>query len=450
MQMVAFCTDRAPTLAVTGMSISLRSNRCNGSNSFHCVTRSIHPLFICVSALGIASCVPHAGRVASASPQHMQTTIRRLDGSRLPIGTADSLARALVTRYRITGLQVAVVNDGRIAWSGAYGLRLRGPDAPMTATSILWAASITKAVFATHVMQRVAAGSVDLDQPIVTLLPRPLDTYEPYREKASLLVHDSAWARVTPRILLSHTSGLLNFAQLEPDGKMRMHDAPGRAYRYSGEGINLLQFILEQRDGAPIDRTMDSTVFTPLGLTRTALAYRAAFEPDMADRYGSDEQFIAKTRRNARAAGSMTTTAEELSRFLIALMDDRVIPRQQRVAMLSPVVSIRSRTQFETPGAVNTGDTSEVARVDLAYGIGWGLLMRTPYGPAFFKEGHGDGAQTFAICFPKRRDCMVILANSDNGEWAFRPLLEQVLGNDVTPWVWEGYTEEQLRERGRQ
>ena len=45
---------------------------------------------------------------------------------------------------------------------------------------------------------------------------------------------------------------------------------------------------------------------------------------------------------------------------------------------------------------------------------------------------------------------MVMLANSDNGEWAFRPLLEQVFGNDVTPWVWEGYTEDQLRAGGEE
>ena len=403
----------------------------------------------CASVLASVACTAPPAQVNSGSAptptSTMSTAIRRLDASTVRVTAADSVARHLVTRHRITGLQVAVVNDGRIVWSGAYGLRLRGPDAPMTTTSILWAASITKAVFATHVMQRVAAGTLDLDRPIVTMLPRPLDSYEPYREKATLLVRDSAWARVTPRMLLSHTSGLLNYAQLEPDGKMRLHDAPGRAYRYSGEGFNLLQYILEQRDGVPLDRTMDSAVFKPLGLARTAFAYRAEFEPDMADRYGSDEQFIAKTRRNVRAAGSMTTTAEELSRFLIALMDDRVLPRQQRDAMLSPVVSIRSRTQFGPPDAADAGDTSEVSRVDLAYGVGWGLLQRTPYGPAFFKEGHGDGAQTYAICFPKRRDCMVILANSDNGEWAFRPLLEQVFGNDVTPWVWEGYSEAQLR-----
>jgi CubicO group peptidase (beta-lactamase class C family) len=340
-----------------------------------------------------------------------------------------------------------VVNEGRLAWSGAWGLRIKAPDSAMTRTSILWAASITKAVFATHVMQRVAAGTLDLDQPVASMLPRALDTYEPYREKASLLVQDSMWRRVTPRMLLSHASGLRNFAMLEPDGKMRLNDVPGTVYRYSGEGINLLQFILEQRDGVPLDRTMDSTMFGPLGLTRTAFAYRERFAPDMADRYGAEEQFLAKTRRNARAAGSMTTSAEDLSHFLIALLDDRVLPRRARDEMLRPQLQIRTPTQFSPPETAIPGDTSEAARVGLAYGLGWGLLTRTPFGPAFFKEGHGDGAQTFAICFPQRRDCMVILTNSDNGEFAFRPLLEQVFGNTVTPWVWEGYTEAQLRVR---
>ena len=35
---------------------------------------------------------------------------------------------------------------------------------------------------------------------------------------------------------------------------------------------------------------------------------------------------------------------------------------------------------------------------------------------------------------------MILLTNSDNGELAFRPLLETILGNTVTPWEWEGYT----------
>ena len=46
---------------------------------------------------------------------------------------------------------------------------------------------------------------------------------------------------------------------------------------------------------------------------------------------------------------------------------------------------------------------------DLAYGVGWGLLTHTRFGPAFFKEGHGDGAQNYMICFERRKACMILL-----------------------------------------
>ena len=37
---------------------------------------------------------------------------------------------------------------------------------------------------------------------------------------------------------------------------------------------------------------------------------------------------------------------------------------------------------------------------------------------------------------------MIVLTNSDNGELAFHPLLEKLLGDTITPWLWEGYTRE--------
>jgi hypothetical protein len=42
---------------------------------------------------------------------------------------------------------------------------------------------------------------------------------------------------------------------------------------------------------------------------------------------------------------------------------------------------------------------------------------------------------------------MILLTNSDNGELAFRALLEGILGNTETPWEWEGYTPSQIMER---
>ena len=53
------------------------------------------------------------------------------------------------------------------------------------------------------------------------------------------------------------------------------------------------------------------------------------------------------------------------------------------------------------------------------------------------------------ICFERRRACMILLTNSDNGELAFRPLLETILGNKVTPGEWEGYNRAYIMESQR-
>lgn len=382
------------------------------------------------------------------------TAITRLDGSRLTTDSAEALVRALAAEHRIAGLQVAVVDGRRTAWSYAHGVRARGdgagsapvgPDLPMQRTTTTWAASITKAVVATYVMQLVEQGRFSLDEPVARQLPAPLESYPAYREKATLLVRDTLWPRVTPRMLLSHTSGLANFATLEPDGKMRLHDTPGTRYRYSGEGINLVGFLVEQRLGAPLDSLVRTALFEPLGMTRTSLVWRPEFRDDVADRFGADGRFLSTTRRGpARAAGSMTSSAEDLATFAIALMDGRLLRRATRDAMFAPQVRVTASTQFG-PGSLVDGTSDETARVGLAYGIGWGLLTTMRHGPAFFKEGHGDGAQTYLLCFTRQRRCLVLLSNSDNAEWAFRPLVNALLGTDDVPWTWEGYTPAQLR-----
>jgi hypothetical protein len=45
---------------------------------------------------------------------------------------------------------------------------------------------------------------------------------------------------------------------------------------------------------------------------------------------------------------------------------------------------------------------------------------------------------------------MILLTNSDNGELAFRPLLETIFGDNVTPWEWEGYTPAYIEESRKQ
>ena len=110
----------------------------------------------------------------------------------------------------------------------------------MDRETTMWAASITKSVFATYVMQLVERGEFQLDVPVAKQLEKPLEQYDDYKEKATELVRDPAWATVTPRMLLSHSSGLKNFVSNEPDKKLHLHFKPGTQFLYSGDGINLV------------------------------------------------------------------------------------------------------------------------------------------------------------------------------------------------------------------
>jgi CubicO group peptidase (beta-lactamase class C family) len=369
--------------------------------------------------------------------------IERLDGSKISIAEADAFARKTLEAAHVTGAQITVLTDGKLVWSAAYGLRGKNPDLPMARETTTWAASITKSVFATYVMQLVERGEFDIDKPVAKQLPKPLDEYNAYRESATEIVKTPEWAKVTPRILLAHASGLLNFVTMEPDKKLRLHFEPGTRFSYSGEGINLVQFLIEQQKGKPLNELMDDAIFNPLQMRRTAIIFRPTLLPDVADRFDLNEKFRSQTRRGpSRAAGSMTTSADDLAKFVSALFAGKIINEKSQAEMFKPVVQIRSLHEF--PIARDEPNGREAADVGLAYGVGWGLLTHTRFGRAFFKEGHGDGAQNFITCFERKKACMIILTNSDNGESAFRQLLEKILGDTVTPWEWEGYTPEYI------
>ena len=119
----------------------------------------------------------------------------------------------------------------------------------------------------------------------------------------------------------------MNFAFLEPDKNLHLHFKPGSKFGYSGEGINLVQFLVEQQKHKPIDQLMQEAFFTPLKMTRTGMIYREEFAAAVADRFDLNQKFRAKTRRfPARAAGSMTTSAEDLT----ALLDDKILKSATR------------------------------------------------------------------------------------------------------------------------
>lgn len=361
-----------------------------------------------------------------------QPAITRPDGRNITPAQIDSTVNRLIRAAHVSGTGVALFHDGKVVYLKTYGLRDAEKDLPLTPDSVMTAASLTKSAYATVVMRLVQRGALNLDKPIEEYLGKPLGDFAAYAD----LKGDPRTAKLTLRILLDQTTGFANFRGLEEDHKLQIHYDPGTHYGYSGEGINLAQFVVEKVTGKSATQLMQEELYGPLKMSRTSMIWLPRFESDFANGYDEYGRSLGPERRTSpKAAGSMLTTPRDYSTFLSALMRGEVLSSNARDKMLSPQIRIHSAHQFPS---LNTDTTSAYDSIKLSYGVGWGFY-KSPYGPAFFKEGHDEGWRNLALCF-LNGDGILVMTNSSNGEGIFRPLVEALLGETAFPFDWESYT----------
>jgi CubicO group peptidase (beta-lactamase class C family) len=359
-------------------------------------------------------------------------TIRRLDGSAISAAEIDRTVSRLMSAARVTGLSIAILNDSKIAYMKSFGFRDREERKPLTEQTVMYGASFTKAVFAYLVMQLVEEGVINLDKPIYQYLEKPLPEYEKYKDLAG----DDRYKMITARMLLSHTGGFPNFRWLNADERLDIKFTPGTRYAYSGEGINLLQFVIEAITNRSIGEQLRERIFQPFGMTRTSMTWEERFREDYAIGYDEKEKPLGhKQRGSPRAAGSMDTTISDYAKFMQAVMQGKGLSSPYQREMVTPQIQIYSKYQFPT---LAPETTDENRTIQLSYGLGWGVF-RTPFGKAFFKEGHDDGWENHSVCFPDKKIAIILMANSSNGDSIFKELLETLVKDRYTPWKWEGY-----------
>jgi CubicO group peptidase (beta-lactamase class C family) len=367
-----------------------------------------------------------------AEAQSVRSRVTRLDGRSLSSAEVERTVERLMRAGRVPGLALAILNKGEVVYLSGFGVARADTRTPLTDTTVMYAASFTKSMFAYMVMQLVEEKALDLDRSIARYLAKPLSEYEKYADLAG----DERWRRITPRMLLSHTSGLPNWRWFRPNETLDIMFEPGARYSYSGEGINLLQFVIEEATGRQVGDLMQERVFGPLGMSRTSMVWQPAFEADHAFGYDEDGKDLGyRKRTSARAAGSAATTIRDVARFLQAMLRSQGIARAGRDEMLTPQIRIRSVHQFPVP---STETTTRDDSIRLSYGLGWGLLW-SPYGKAYFKEGHDDGWENYMITFEQPGTAIVIMTNSSNGESIFTELLATLIGDRFTPSEWEQY-----------
>jgi CubicO group peptidase (beta-lactamase class C family) len=351
-------------------------------------------------------------------------------------GRLDALVQEGMTRTQAQGLAVAVIDDGKVELVKTWGLRNAHGD-PLTADTVMYGASLTKAVFAYTVMQLAEEGKIGLDTPIAAYLPKPLPEYTEEEEKYAAWQHlagDQRWRALTPRMLLTHSSGFSNFGFLEPDGRLKFHFDPGTRYAYSGDGLILLQFVIERGLGIDVGMEMQRRVFDRFGMQTTSMTWRPDFAANLADGWKADGSIEAHDERSkTRAAGSMDTTIADFAAFAAGYIRGDGLTGKSRRELTSPQLPISTASQFPSLQPELPAD----ARIkDLAAGLGV-ITFEGPQGRGFFKGGHNDSTGNMWVCLERRTRCVVILSNDVRAEPLFPAIVKTVLGTTGMPWAWE-------------
>jgi CubicO group peptidase (beta-lactamase class C family) len=343
--------------------------------------------------------------------------------------TIDNTARALMQREHVQGLALATIDNGAVVHVAAYGIRNAARDS-LTTQTIMYGASLTKTAFTYLVMQLVDEGRLDLDASIADLLPRPLPEYDDYHDLAG----DVRWKALTPRILLTHTSGFANFRWLEDDGKLRFHYDPGTRYGYSGEGFYIAQLVLEEALGLDVGSEMQTRVFDRFGMTRTSMQWRPDFRANLADGFRIDGTPEPHDERSSvSAAGSMDTDIDDQARLWAGIVRGDGLSPASRTEMMRPQVAITSIHQFPTL-APETNPAN--ASIGLAAGLGL-VTFQDARGAVWFKGGHNEWTGNMVICIESRKRCLVLLSNDVRAERLYPDLTRAILGQTKMPWAWE-------------
>ena len=270
-------------------------------------------------------------------------------GLPLKLGKVDEQMATLVKDAGLVGVAFAIAIDRQLVVTRGYGYLSSHDRVPAAPTSPGYLGSITKPLCAMAALTLVKAGKLKLDQKVVDVLP--MDPLLKDGEKRQPEID-----QVTVRMLMNHTSGLINvvevlfdreyYRKLAAAGKLELVNGdisqydlvrrgmakpfvskPGAEHNYSGQGLQVLGRIVEKLSGLRLDKYLSTKTLAPLGVKHHAtLSYwRRSSRPDAGMKTGT---FIPSPHKARRRCESWASSSRlKLVRSPLA----RRMPRSEHV-----------------------------------------------------------------------------------------------------------------------
>lgn len=311
---------------------------------------------------------------------------------------------AALERRNVGGLGLAVIRDGKVVWTGYYGEQ--APGVPVTAQTMFNTASVAKTIITETVLRLVDRGDLSLDDPIADFYQHPH------------LAHDPRYRKLTPRVILSHQTGLLNWPYLYEDRKLAfVHDPGTGEISYSGAAVEMLAKYLEQRFGKSYPELVEDVLFEPLGVEGIEVRREAWMDGRVPHPLDSDGNYHAPFTRYPggkvvpvgewSAADNLFATVEGYADFLTkVIQDDRLSTR-----MIAEREKLHSSSD-STPG-YHCVLPPESCPDPIGYGVGWSLYGE-PNGIVLHHGGSDFGEQAQAYFNRETGDGLVIFMNGND------------------------------------
>ena len=252
--------------------------------------------------------------------------------------SVDSFIMRNMESHRIPGVSLAVIRNGTIIKSGGYGMANLELSAPASTKTVYELGSLTKQFTSMSIMMLVEEGKLSLNDRITRFFPAA----------------PPAWANITIRHLLTHTSGIQNhvavpgylgvfkinlFRQSFPDSNEIQHlffqlpleFEPGQTWAYDNTGYYLLGLIIEKLSRLSYWSFLKQRIFEPLGMKDT----RSTDVNDIVFNRASGYTWLDGGYKNQSvlwpfvgfSAGSLMSTVEDLALWDAALYTEKLVKR---------------------------------------------------------------------------------------------------------------------------
>lgn len=331
-----------------------------------------------------------------------------------------------MAELRVPGVSIAVIHNGKIEWARGFGVMEKGGPS-VTPDTLFQAGSISKPVASMAALRLVESGKIDLDTDINQYLKSwqvPSNTF-------------TQQADVTIRRLLSHTAGMtvngfsgyptdalipslvqiLNGEKPANSLPIVVDTVPGKIWRYSGGGYEVMQLSLQDITGKTFPELMKEMVLDPVGMTQSTFE-----QPLPSDRL---EEAVTPYLQNGQpvrggahvfpemAANGLWTTPLDLAKFAINIQE----------ALSGKTEKVLSQ---EMAGMMTTSVLNN-------YGLG--LMIGGSKSNPYFSHGGGNVGFWSNLIVYNNGDGAVIMTNSDTGGL----LLEEILRAIAYEYNWPDF-----------